>query len=159
MDYIKLQNDLMKAAFNRDEKYKEFLGFYLKKECEIVCGLNRSQAFVIPNDSVYIDVDKIFKGREVPTFDNVLYKIQTDESYSMLKDTGVIEQRTVGKKKIQLLVYENTALNEKIYLDKKLFKYYDTKNLVLYGGNCKQPVRVYEDTEFIGVLAPVWIQD
>ena len=159
MDYIKLQNDLMKAAFNRDEKYKKFLGFYLKKECELVCGLNRSQAFVVPNDMVYIDIDKIFKGREVPTFDNVLYKIQNDESYSMLKDTGVIEQRTVGKKKIQLLVYENTALNEKIYLDKKLFKYYDTKNLVLYGGNCKQPVRVYEDTEFVGVLAPVWIQD
>lgn len=159
MDYIKLQNDLMKAAFNRDEKYKQFLGFYLKKECELVCGLNRSQAFVIPNDMVYIDIDKIFKGREVPTFDNVLYKIQTDESYSMLKDTGIIEQRTIGKKKIQLLVYENTALNEKIYLDKKLFKYYDTKNLVLYGGNCRQPVKIYENGKFIGVLAPVWIQD
>lgn len=159
MDYIKLQNELMKSANNRDEKYKQFLGFYLKKECELVCGLNRSQAFIIPNDRVYIDIDKIFKGREVPSFDNVLYKIQTDESYSMLKDAGIIEQRTIGKKKIQLLVYENTALNEKIYFDKKLFKYYDTKNLVLYGGNCKQPVRVYEDTEFIGVLAPVWVQD
>ena len=159
MDYIKLQNDLMKAAFNRDEKYKQFLGFYLKKEYEIVCGLNRSQAFIIPNDNVYIDIDKIFKGREVPTFDNVLYKIQTDESYSMLKNTGIIEQRTVGKKKIQLLVYENTIFNERIDLDKKLFKYYDTKNLVLYGGNNKQPVKIYEDDLFIGVLAPVWIQD
>lgn len=159
MDYIKLQNDLMKAAFSRDEKYKQFLGFYLKKECEFVCGLNRSQAFVIPNDNVYIDIDKVFKGREVPTFDNVLYKISTDESYSMLKDTGVIEQRTIGKKKIQLLVYENTTLNEKIYLDKKLFKYYNTKNLVLYGGNDNQPVRVYEDTEFVGVIAPVWVKD
>lgn len=159
MDYIKLQNDLMKASFNRDEKYKQFLGFYLKKEHELVCGLNRSQAFIIPNDRVYIDIDKIFKGREVPAFDNVLYKIQTDESYSMLKDTGIIENRTVEKKKIQLLVYENVTLNEKIYLNKKLFKYYDTKNLVLYGGNNKQPIRVYEDTEFVGVFAPVWIQD
>ena len=159
MDYIKLQNDLMKSAFNRDEKYKQFLGFYLKKECEFVCGLNRSQAFIIPNDNMYIDIDKVFKGREVPTFDNVLYKIQTDESYSMLKNTDIIEQRTIGKKKIQLLVYENTTLNEKIYLDKKLFKYYNTKNLVLYGGNDKQPVRVYEDTEFVGVIAPVWVKD
>lgn len=108
---------------------------------------------------MYIDIDKVFKGREVPTFDNVLYKIQTDESYSMLKNTGIIEQRTIGKKKIQLLVYENTALNVKIYLDKKLFKYYNTKNLVLYGGNDKQPVRVYEDTEFVGVIAPVWVKD
>lgn len=157
MDYIKLQTDLMKAAFSRDKK--QFLGFYLKKECGLVCGLNRSQAFIIPNDNVYIDIDKVFKGREVPAFDNVLYKIQADESYSMLKDTEFIEQRTIGKKKIQLLVYENTTLNEKIYLNKKLFKYYNTKNLVLYGGNSKQPVRVYEDKEFVGVLAPVWIHD
>lgn len=159
MNYIKLQQDLIKTAANRDEKYKQFLGFYLKKECEFVCGLNRSQAFIIPNNNVYIDIDKVFKGREVPAFDNVLYKIQTDKTYSMLKDTEVIEQRTIGKKKIQLLVYENIATNEKIYLDKKLFKYYNTKNLVLYGGNDKQPVRVYEDTEFVGVIAPVWVKD
>ena len=159
MNYIKLQQDLIKAANNRDEKYKEFNGFYVKREYETIIGPNRSQAFVIPNEQLYINLEKVFNGKEVPTFENVLYKIETNENYSMLKDIGVIEQRTVGKKKIQLLVYENTALNEKIYLDKKLFKYYDTKNLVLYGGNCKQPVRVYEDTEFIGVLAPVWIQD
>ena len=159
MDYIKLQNDLIKAAFNRDEKYKQFLGFYLKKECELVCGLNRSQAFVIPKDMVYIDIDKIFKGREVPTFDNVLYKIQNDESYSVLKDTGIIEQRTICKKKTQLLVFENPVLNEKIYLDKKLLKYYDMGSLVIYGGNNKQPVKIYENGKFIGVLAPVWIQD
>ena len=159
MNTLKLQNDLIKAANNRDEKYKEFNGFYVKHEYETIIGPNRSQAFVIPNEQLYINLEKVFNGKEVPTFENVLYKIETDESYSVLKDTGIIEQRTIGKKKIQLLVFENTALNEKIYLDKKLFKYYDTKNLVLYGGNCKQPVRVYEDTEFVGVLAPVWIQD
>lgn len=159
MDYIKLQNDLMKAAFNRDKKNKIFTGFYLKKECEIVFGLNRSQAFIIPNDRVYIDIDKVFIGREVPSFENVLYQIRTNENYSLLKDTGIIEQRNIGKKKIQLLVYENTVLDEQLYLDKKLFKYYNTKNLVLYGGNNKQPVRVYEDTEFVGVIAPVWFKN
>lgn len=159
MNYIKLQQDLIKAANNRDEKDKTFNGFYLKREDETVIGPNHSQAFVIPNDNVYIDIEKVFKRQEAPAFDNVLYKIQTDESYSMLKDTGIIEQRTIGKKKIQLVVYENTTLNEKIYLDKKLMKYYDMDNLVIYGGNNKQPVKVYEDTEFVGVIAPVWVKD
>ena len=159
MNYIKLQQDLIKAANNRDEKYKEFNGFYVKREYETIIGPNRSQAFVIPNEQLYINLEKVFNGKEVPTFENVLYKIQNNESYSVLKDTGIIEQRTICKKKIQLLVYENTALNEKIYLDKKLLKYFDMDNLSIYGGNNKQPVKIYENGKFIGVLAPVWIQD
>ena len=159
MNYIKLQQDLIKAANNRDEKGKMFNGFYLKREYETIIGPNRSQAFVIPNEQLYIDVEKIFNGREVPTFERVLSKIETDENYSVLKDTGIIEQRTIEKKKSQLLVYENTTLNEKIYLNKKLMKYYDMDSLVIYGGNNKQPVKIYEGDLFIGVLAPVWIQD
>ena len=159
MNYIKLQQDLIKAANNRDEKYKEFNGFYVKREYETIIGPNRSQAFVIPNEQLYINLEKVFNGKEVPTFENVLYKIQNNESYSVLKDTGIIEQRTICKKKTQLLVFENTNLNEKIYLDKKLLKYFDMDNLSIYGGNNKQPVKIYENGKFIGVLAPVWIQD
>ena len=159
MNYIKLQQDLIKAANNRDEKYKEFNGFYVKREYETIIGPNRSQVFVIPNEQLYLNLEKVFNGKEVPTFENVLYKIQNNESYSVLKDTGIIEQRTICKKKIQLLVYENTALNEKIYLDKKLLKYFDMDNLSIYGGNNKQPVKIYENGKFIGVLAPVWVQD
>lgn len=159
MNYIKLQQDLIKVANSRDEKGKAFNGFYVKKEYETIIGPNRSQVFVIPNEQLYIDVEKVFNGREVPTFENVLYKIETNENYSVLKDTGIIEQRTICKKKTQLLVFENTNLNEKIYLDKKLLKYYDMDNLSIYGGNNKQPVKIYENGKFVGVLAPVWIQD
>lgn len=159
MNTLKLQNDLIKAANNRDKKKKAFNGFYVKKEFETIIAPNQSQAFVIPNEQLYIDVEKVFNGREVPTFERVLSKIETNENYSMLKDTGIIEQRTICKKKTQLLVFENQNLNEKIYLDKKLMKYYDMNKVVIYGGNNKQPVKIYEDNLFIGVLAPVWIQD
>ena len=159
MNYIKLQQDLIKAANNRDEKKKAFNGFYLKREFETIIGPNQSQAFIIPNEQLYIDVEKVFNGREVPTFERVLSKIETDENYTLLKNEDILERHVYNKKKIDVYRFENTNLNEKIYLDKKLFKYYDTKNLVIYGGNNKQPVRVYEDTEFIGVLAPVWVQD
>ena len=158
MNYIKLQQDLIKAANNRDEKYKAFNGFYVKREFETIIGPNQSQAFIVPNECLYIDVEKVFNGREVPTFERVLSKIETDENYTFLKNENVLEQR-VYKKKIDVYRFENTKLNEKIYLNKKLMKYYDTDNLSIYGGNNKQPVKIYENGKFIGVLAPVWIQD
>ena len=159
MNYIKLQQDLIKAANNRDEKGKAFNGFYLKREFETIIGPNRSQAFVIPNEQLYIDVEKVFNGREVPTFERVLSKIETDENYTHLKHEEVLERRVYNKKKIDVYRFENQNLKEKIYLDKKLMKYYDMDNLVIYGGNNKQPVKIYENDLFIGVLAPVWIQD
>ena len=159
MNYIKLQQDIIKAAFNRDEKGKMFNGFYVKREYETIIGPNQSQVFIIPNEQLYIDVEKVFNGREVPTFENVLYKIETNENYTFLKNENVLEQRVYNKKKIDIYRFENTKLNEKIYLDKKLLKYYDMDKVVIYGGNNKQPVKIYEDNLFIGVLAPVWIQD
>ena len=159
MNYIKLQQDLIKAANNRDEKGKEFNGFYVKREYETIIGPNQSQVFVIPNEQLYIDVEKVFNGKEVPTFENVLYKIETNENYTFLKNEDVLERHVYNKKKIDVYRFENTALNEKIYLDKKLMKYYDMDNLSIYGGNNKQPVKIYENGKFVGVLAPVWIQD
>ena len=159
MNYIKLQQDLIKAANNRDEKGKMFNGFYVKREFKTIVGPNQSQAFVIPNEQLYINLEKVFNDREVPTFERVLSKIETDENYTHLKNEDVLERHAYNKKKIDVYRFENTNLNEKIYLDKKLMKYYDMDKLVIYGGNNKQPVRIYEDDLFIGVLAPVWIQD
>ena len=159
MNYIKLQQELIKAANNRDEKHKAFNGFYVKREFETIIGPNQSQVFVIPNEQLYIDVEKVFNGREVPTFENVLYKIETNENYTFLKNENVLEQRVYNKKKIDVYRFENQNLNEKIYLNKKLMKYYDMDNLSIYGGNNKQPVKIYENGKFIGVLAPLWIQD
>ena len=159
MNYIKLQQELIKAAANCDEKGKAFNGFYLKREFETVIGPDHSQAFIIPNEYLYIDLEKVFKGKEVPTFENILSKIETDESYTLLKNDNVLERLERNKKKIEVYRFENPALNEKIYLDKKLMKYYDMDSLVIYGGNNVQPVRIYEGDLFVGVLAPVWIQD
>ena len=159
MNYIKLQQDIIKAAANRDEKSKMFNGFYFKREFETIIGPNRSQAFIIPNDQLYIDLEKVFKGREVQSFENVLSKIETCENYTFLKNENTLEQHVYNKKKIEVYRFENSKLNEKVYLNKKLLKYYDMKNLVVYGGNNKQPVKVYEGEKFIGVVAPVWIKD
>ena len=159
MNYIKLQQDLIKAANNRDEKHKAFNGFYVKREFETIIGPNQSQVFVIPNEQLYIDVEKVFNGREVPTFERVLSKIETNENYTFLKNESVLERHVYNKKKIDVYKFENTSLNERVYLNKKFMKYFDMDNLSIYGGNNKQPVKIYENGKFVGVLAPVWIQD
>ena len=159
MNFIKLQQELIKVANSRDEKGKAFNGFYVKREYETIIGPNRSQAFIVPNECLYIDVEKVFNGKEVPTFERVLSKIETEENYTFLKNENVLEQRVYNKKKIDVYRFENPVLNKKIYLDKKLMKYYDMDNLSIYGGNNKQPVKIYENEKFVGVLAPVWIQD
>lgn len=159
MNYIKLQQDLIKAANNRDEKGKMFNGFYLKREFETIIGPNQSQVFVIPNEQLYIDVEKVFNGREVPTFENVLYKIENNENYTFLKNEDVLERHVYNKKKIDVYRFENSNLNEKIYLDKKLMKYYDMDKLVLFGGDNRQPIRVYEDNTFVGIVCPTLIQN
>lgn len=159
MNYIKLQQDIIKVVANRDEKGKMFNGFYLKREFETIIGPNHSQAFIIPNDQLYIDLEKVFKGREVPTFENVLSKIETCKNYTFLKNDNVLEQHVYNRKKIEVYRFENPNLNEKVYLNKKLLKYFDMNNLVVYGGNNKQTVKVYECEKFIGVVAPVWIKD
>ena len=159
MNFIKLQQDLIKAANNRDKKGKMFNGFYVKREFETIIGPNQSQAFIVSNEQLYIDVEKVFSGREAPTFERVLSKIESGENYTFLKNENILEQRVYNKKKIEVYRFENSVLNEKIYLNKRLMKYYDMDNLSIYGGNNKQPVKIYENGKFIGVLAPVWIQD
>lgn len=41
-------------------------------------------------------------------------------------------------------------------LTNKQVKQFAAYGHVLY---TRQPVRVYEDTEFVGVIAPVWVKD
>lgn len=159
MNYIKLQQDLIKAANNRDEKGKPFYGFYLKRESETVIGPDHSQAFIIPNEQLYIDLEKVFKGKEVPSFENVLSNIENDKDYALLKNANALERHVHNGKKIEVYRFENSKLNEKIYLNKKLMKYYDMDNIIIYGGNNIQPVRIYEGDSFVGVLAPVWVQN
>ena len=48
--------------------------------------------------------------------------------------------------------------NLDIYIDKNLLKYFDMDTLVLYGGTDKQPIRVYENETFVGIVCPTWIQ-
>ena len=156
MNTLKLQQDLIKAAFNRDKKGKMFNGVFLKRDYDMLVGFNGSAIYTIYNDELYIDCEKVFAGRSPQNFENVINGVMDSKDYELLTNTNTIEQHIRNKKKLNLVKFKNSKYD--IYIDKNLLKYFDMDALVLYGGTDKQPIRVYENETFVGIVCPTWIQ-
>lgn len=156
MNILKLQQDLVKAAFNRDKKAKFFNGVFLKRQSDTLVGFDGSAIYSISNDELFINPDKVFNGRSPQNFKNVVDGVMNGKDYEVLIDTNTIENHVINRKKISLLKFKNSQGD--IYINKNLFKYFDMDTLVLYGGTDKQPIRVYENETFVGIVCPTWIQ-
>lgn len=156
MNVLKLQNELMKAAFNRDKKGKLFSGAFLKRDYDTIVCFNGSALYTIYNDELFINCEKVFAGRSPQNFENVIKGIMDNKDYEQLTNTSTIEQHVRNKKKFNLMKFKNSKYD--IYIDKNLLKYFDMDTLVLYGGTDKQPIRVYENETFVGIVCPTWIQ-
>ena len=156
MNTLKLQNDLVKAANNRDKKGKLFNGVFLKRDYDTLVGFNGSAIYTIYNDELYIDCDKVFNGRSPETFKNVVQGIMDNDNYEPLTNTRTIEQHKINGRKAMLFKFNNSKGD--IYINKDLLKYFDMERLVLFGGNNKQPVRAYEDNTFVGIVCPTVIR-
>ena len=157
MNTLKLQNDLVKAAFNREKKAKLFNGMYLTREYDTLVGFNGSAIYVIYNDELYIDCEKVFAGRSPQNFENVINSVMDSKDYEPLTNTNTIEQRKINGKKASLYKFNNSKGD--IYVNKDLLKYFDMDRLVLIGGDNKQPIRVYEDNTFIGIVCPTLVKN
>ena len=157
MNTLKLQNDLTKAAFNRDKKGKLFNGVYLKREYDTLVGFNGTAIYCIYNDELYIDCEKVFAGRSPQNFENVVNNVMDSDNYEPLTNTRIIEQR----KKANLFKFENSKGDT--YINKDLLKYFDMSRLVLIGGDNMQPIRAYEDNTFVGIVCPTvskkWLKE
>ena len=149
MNYLKLQQDLLKSAFNRDVKDKRFDGFFLKRENDILVGFDNTAFFSIPYDKLYIDLEKVFNARELQSLERLLKQIEKDTK--LLTYTGNDKEVTLGKrKKGHLLQFQNSH-GDDVFINKSLLKYYDFDSLVLYGNGAYHPVVIYEDGLFVGV--------
>ena len=110
MNTLKLQNDLVKAANNRDKKGKLFNGVYLTREYDTLVGFNGSAIYPIYNDELYIDCEKVFNGRSPQNFENVINSVMDDEDYEPLTNTRTIEQRKINGKKANLFKFKNSKV-------------------------------------------------
>ena len=156
MNTLKLQNDLTKAAFNRDNKGKMFNGVFLKRDYDTLVGFNGAAIYVIYNDELYIDCEKVFNGRSPQNFENVINSVMDSNDYEPLTNLNTIEQRNVNGEKTNLFKFKNSKGD--IYINKDLLKYFDMARLVLFGGDNREPIRVYEDNTFVGIVCPTLIR-
>ena len=157
MNTLKLQNDLVKAANNRDKKGKLFNGVFLKRDYDTLVGFNGSAIYVIYNDEMYIDCEKVFAGRSPQNFENVVNGVMDSDDYEPLTNTRTIEQRKINGKKANLFKFKNSK--GEIYINKDLLKYFDMDKLVLIGGDNRQPIRAYEDNTFVGIVCPTLLKN
>ena len=160
MNYIKLQQDLIKAAANHDKKGKLFNGVFLKRDYDTLVGFNAYAIYAIYaiyNDELYIDCEKVFNGRSSQNLENVINGIMDNEDYEPLNNLNTIEQHKIKGKKASLFKFKNSKGD--IYINKDLLKYFDMDTLVLYGGDNRQPIRAYEDNTFVGIVCPTVIKN
>lgn len=157
MNTLKLQNDLIKAANNRDKKGKLFNGIYLTREYDTLVGFNGSAIYTIYNDELYIDCEKVFAGRSPQNFKNVVDNVMDSDDYEPLTNTRTIEQHKINGKKAMLFKFNNSKGD--IYINKDLLKYFDMDRLVLFGGDNRQPIRAYEDNTFVGIVCPTLVKN
>lgn len=157
MNTLKLQNDLVKAANNRDKKGKLFNGIFLKRDYDTLVGFNGSAIYTIYNDEMYIDCDKVFNGRSPETFKNVVQGVMDNDNYEPLTNTRTIEQRKINGKKVMLYKFNNSKGD--IYVNKDLLKYFDMDRLVLSGGDNTHPIRAYENNTFVGIVCPTLLKN
>lgn len=157
MNTLKLQNDLVKAANNRDKKGKLFNGLYLTREYDTIVGFNGSAIYTIYNDELYIDCEKVFNGRSPQNFENVVNNVMNSGDYEPLTNTRIIEERKINGKKVMLYKFNNSKGD--IYINKDLLKYFDMNSLTLFGGDNRQPIRAYEDNTFVGIVCPTLLKN
>lgn len=157
MNTLKLQNDLTKAAFNRDKKGKLFNGVFLKREYDTLVAFNGSAIYTIYNDELYIDCEKVFAGRSPQRLENVVNGIMDSKDYEPLVNLNTIEQHKINGKKANLFKFKNSK--GFVYINKDLLKYFDMDKLVLFGGDNREPIRVYEDDTFVGIVCPLVVKN
>ena len=149
MDYIKIQEKMLKDAYERDTKLKKFS--YRYGETDEIIGITPDGhvMFFIPKDKVYVNTDMIFK-ESIPVKLNCFIDSQKDQ-----KDVLMTNQIEIIGNKIQVRLFKTVESSENIWIDEKLLKYFDLKRSSFKGMNGRSPLFVYEYENLVGIILPV----
>ena len=152
MNVLKLQNDLLKKAYNRDYNYKkDDTGVY--SVCEYECTnylaySDKHAVYMIPEFLLYIDINKIFPGEPTKALDRIINNSK-DVNLVEVLDTDTIKMQ--DKSKLHIFKIDD----EEIYVDEKLLKYFDFKNdISFFGAGKKSPIYVFEQDILMGLVLP-----
>lgn len=149
MDYIKIQEKMLKDAYERDTKLKKFS--YRYGETDEIIGITPDGyiMYFIPKKMLYINTEMIFK-EIAPVKLNCFIDSQKDQ-----KDVIMTNQIEITDNKVRVRLFKTVESSENIWIDEKLLKYFDLKRSSFKGMNGRSPLFVYEYENLVGIILPV----
>lgn len=147
MNYIKLQQDILKAKFIEDTKGRQspfWYGLYKESVAIIIDG---HYIVFIPKCAFYLDLDKIFPKVKPANINTIIKCINEAEP---IQDTRAM-RIVADDQKVRIF----SGKNDQIWIADDLFKYF-SKDVTEYRGiDKKSPIFLYEYEVLVGVLYPV----
>jgi len=150
MNYLKVQQNLLKAADARDGwKHKDFNIYYFITEDKVWMCPEGQWIIGIPRNQFYLDIDKIWKDIK-PIQGETFLKEPGDLKPAV--DTNSIVQSTTFQKKTNL--HKFMVDDKAIYVKEDYLKFFES-DAHFEGTNDRSPLYVYENNELVGLILPV----
>lgn len=149
--HLKIQQEIMKAAYKRDNKIgKETFLYYYDELEKLIAVVNSTYIFLINKVDFYLDLN-IFKGRKI----NIRSFLDAADEAEVLDE--LYECNRASK---HLYVLKNPK-DEKIYLDINILKKFGKpENLVFYGTCPNAPVYIKNLYGYLlGLILPVYFRE
>lgn len=152
MKYLKIQQDLLKAADARDGwKHRPFnVPWFETDDRVFVCpeGLWMMGIF---KHHFFLDISKIFKDASPLASGEQFLKSGQDTKPA--KDTHIIMDVVEHNKKMKL--HKFTVDDEPVYVQEDFLKYFEMDYSRFTGTNSKSPLYVWENDNIVGLIMPV----
>lgn len=152
MKYMKFQQDLLKAADERDSYKHKFFNYpWFETDDKIFICPQGHYFIAILKVQFYMDKEKVFKN--ITPNNNYEKSFLNPDNLQMATDTHTIVM--VDKTKAKMKLHKFVIGDEVIFLDEKLLKYFDLEDSTFKGTNGKSPIYIYENEELVGMVLPV----
>ena len=148
MDFLKIQSDILKGAYNRVVKDKGFDWRYCETDRSVVVG-NKYACYIIPKYYMFLDIEKTFDRPSCEGFKSI---IDTSETTTFIEDTGI--EKRLPDRSITVHIFD-CGEGEELWISTKLLKRFDLNNCVFKGKNRKTPLFIYENDVLVGIVIGV----
>ena len=151
MNYIKIQNDILRAKDKCNISGKRFPYMYGYYDNNVGIVDDEKALYLIPDKLFYLDKDKIFNS----VLSNIVEKmVKSELDIQSLIFTGNI--RSLKGCKIDVAILKDDKNNE-IAFDIKYLKNIGLKanECTFKGTNYKSPIYVYEYDKLVAIIMPV----
>lgn len=142
MDYIKIQQEILKNNTKKNEKWKHGIS---KKGDVVVLNPQGSLLVIIPQEVFYLDATKIF-NQPISNVDNLI-----NYGDAPVMTLSNVSEELDKKLKARLFLSEN---DDEVFVDEKYLKYFNNCD-EFRGKGARSCVFCFENDECVGLVLPV----